>query len=93
MADTMLRDIDDELLSAYRAAAEANGETLNAALKAGLARGRPTAPKSKTELIELSRALVAASAMTSDSTQYIRWMRDTDDGRHLGGVRPTDIGQ
>ena len=88
MADALVRNIDEDLLADYRAEARANGRSLQAELHEGLKRGRPRRRLSKAELLELSRTLVAASPMTSDSTTDIRWMRDTDAGRNFGGGRP-----
>jgi len=84
MADALLRNVDKDLLADYRAEARANGRSLQAELQEGLKRGRPRRRLSKAELLELSRDLTQQGPMTSDSTPYIRWARDTDGGRHLG---------
>ena len=85
MADALLRNLDDELLADYRAEAKASGRSLQAVLHDGLKRGRPRRRLSKDELLALSMELTANTVETSDSTPYIRWMRDTDAGRYLGG--------
>jgi antitoxin component of MazEF toxin-antitoxin module len=85
MPDALVRNVDSDLLAEYRAAARANGRSLNAELHDGLLRGRPRRRFSKEELLELSRKLTAVMPMTSDSTAHIRWARDTDAGRYLGG--------
>jgi plasmid stability protein len=85
MPNALLRNVDEDLLADYRAAARANGRSLNAELHEGLQRGRPRRRLSKAELLELSRKLVADTPMTSDSTPDIRSMRDTDAGRYFGG--------
>lgn len=88
MADTLLRNVDEELLAEYRAAARAAGRSLNAELQEGLKRGRPRRRLSRDELVALSRELTSAGPMTGDSTPIIRKMRDTDGGRYLGRGRP-----
>lgn len=88
MADTLLRNVDEDLLADYRAAARAAGRSLNAELQEGLKRGRPRRQLSRDELVALSRELTSATPMTSDSTLVIREMRDTDGGRYVGRERP-----
>jgi plasmid stability protein len=88
MADTLLRNVDEDLIAEYRAAARANGRSLNAELQEGLKRARPTRGRTKSELLALSRSLTESGPLTSDSTLLIREMRDTDGGRYLGGERP-----
>ena len=87
MADALLRNVDEDLLAEYRAAARANGRSLNAELQEGLKRARPRPRRSKSELLELSRSLTESKPLTSDSTPQIREMRDTDGGRYLGSER------
>lgn len=84
MADTLLRNLDKDLLADYRAEAKASGRSLQAVLHEGLKRGRPRRRMTKDELLALSFELTCDMPETSDSTPYIRWMRDTDAGRHLG---------
>jgi plasmid stability protein len=88
MADALVRKIDEDLLADYRAEARANGRSLQAELHEGLKRGRPRRRLSKAELLKLSLKLTTGVPMTSDSTPFIRWSRDTDGGRHLGEGRP-----
>lgn len=85
MADALLRNLDEALLADYRAEAKASGRSLQAALHEGLKRGRPRRRLSKEELLALSLELTSSGPETSDSTPYIRWMRDTDGGRCSGG--------
>lgn len=85
MPDALLRNLDDDLLADYRAEAKANGRSLQAELRDGLSRGRPRRRLSKEELLALSSHLIAGMPVTSDSTPHIRWVRDTDGGRYLGG--------
>ncbi|WP_416222304.1 FitA-like ribbon-helix-helix domain-containing protein [Sphingosinicella sp. LY1275] len=88
MPDALVRNVDEDLLADYRAEARANGRSLQAELNEGLKRGRPRRRLSKSELLDLSRSLTGSGPVTSDSTADIRWARDTDGGRHLGGGRP-----
>lgn len=87
MSNAHIRNLDDDLLADYRAAATANRRSLQAELREGLHRGRPRRRLSKDELHELSCRLTEGMPVTSDSTPLIRRMRDTDDGRHLGHGR------
>jgi plasmid stability protein len=80
MTDLLLRNLREDLLADYRAEAKAQGRSLQAKLHEGLERGRARRRLSKDELIALSLKLTSTGPMTSDSTPYIRWMRDTDDG-------------
>ena len=85
MADALLRNVDEDLLADYRAEAKASGRSLQSVLHEGLRRGRPRRLMSKEELLALSRQLTADMPESSDSTPYLRWVRDTDAGRYLGG--------
>ena len=87
MADALIRNLDEDLLADYRAEAQASGRSLQAVLHEGLKRGRPRRRLTRDELLALSQELTSTMPETSDSTPYIRWMRDTDAGRHLGGDR------
>jgi plasmid stability protein len=85
MTDALIRNVDDDLYADYRAEAEASGRSLQAVLLEGLTRGRPRRRLSKQELLALSIELTSDTPQGQDSTAYIRWMRDTDAGRYLGG--------
>ena len=87
MPDALVRNVDEDLLADYRAEARANGRSLQAELNEGLKRGRPRRRLSKSELLDLSLSLTANAPVTSDSTSDIRWARDTDGGKYLGGGR------
>ena len=87
MGQVLIRNLDDKLLDAYRAAAKANGRSLEAELRDGLASSRPTGTKDTEALGKLSRELRATTpphgSDTLDSTSFIRWDRDTDHGRSV----------
>lgn len=82
MAQALIRRIRDETLEAYRTAARARGSSLEAELRDTLEANRPAQVKDKAALLTLSDALLALTPeMTSDSTPFIRRMRDTNGGR------------
>jgi plasmid stability protein len=88
MAQALIRKIKDETLADYRSAAAAKGRSLEAELRDLIERNRPAREKDSAALMALSERLRAgtpASAASVDSTEYIRWARDTDAGRYLGG--------
>lgn len=66
MAQALIRNIDDDLLAAYREAAEANKRSLEAELREALRRARPTSPK---KLEEVRAEFARIRAMTSDVPQ------------------------
>jgi plasmid stability protein len=66
MAQALIRNLDDDLLAAYREAAEANRRSLEAELREALKRARPLSPgKRKEVLAEFARL----RAMTPDVPQ------------------------
>ncbi len=84
MAQALIRKIKDETLADYRAAAAAKGRSLEAELRDLIEANRPLRSKDSVALGALSRRLRAgtpASAARVDSTAYIRWARDTNNGR------------
>ena len=90
MAQALIRRIKDETLEAFRVAAREKGRSLEAELREVIEMNRPPAKKDSAALLELSKRLRAntpPSAAQVDSTEYLRWARDTDAGRYLGGAR------
>lgn len=88
MAQALIRKIKDETLEAFRAAAREKGRSLEAELRDVIESNRPMRKKDCDALVALSERLRAdtpESAARVDSTDYIRWARDTDAGRYLGG--------
>ena len=85
MGQVLIRNLDEKLLDAYRAAAKSNGRSLEAELRNGLTSGLPMRAKNPEALGELSRELRAMTPPegpdTLDSTLLIRRDRDTDHGR------------
>jgi plasmid stability protein len=93
MAQALIRKLKDETLADYRSAAAAKGRSLEAELRELIESNRPPRKKDSTALLALSerlRANTPASAARVDSTEYIRWARDTDAGRYLGGGADDD---
>jgi plasmid stability protein len=94
MAQALIRKINDDTLADYRAAAAEKGRSLEAELRDLIERNRPLSKKDPEALLDLSRrlrAMTPAGVAQEDSTAYIRWTRDTDAGRYLGGGRPKDV--
>lgn len=84
MAQALIRNLDDELLDRYRAAAKAKGRSLEQELREALGRGEPSVEESVEELKRLSaglRAMTPNEPPQGDSTLVIRWYRDTNGGR------------
>lgn len=84
MGQALVRNIEDEVLDAYRAAAKANKRSLEAELRDALRRAKPAATANGEELKALSarlRAMTPHDAPQGDSALLIRWYRDTHGGR------------
>lgn len=84
MGQALIRNIDDEVLDAYRLAAKAHGRSLEAELREALRRAKPETRRNADELKALStrlRAMTPHDALEGDSWQVIRWHRDTNGGR------------
>lgn len=84
MEQTIIRKLKDGTLAPYRELAKSKGRSLEAELRDLVERNRPTIRKSREELRALSERLTKGQPMGSDSTAYIRWLRDTDGGRNPG---------
>ena len=59
MAQALIRNLDDDVAAAYKAAAKANGRSYEAELRDVLVRNQPKVRMSREELIALSNALCA----------------------------------
>ncbi|MFA9201049.1 MAG: hypothetical protein ACEQR8_07670 [Cypionkella sp.] len=84
MGQALVRNIEDEVLAAYRAAAKSNGRSLEAELREALRRAKPAVRASADELKALSqrlRAMTPHDAPQGDSSLIIRRYRDTHGGR------------
>lgn len=81
MAQALVRNLDDAVVADYKAAAKANGRSLEAELRDLIERNRPRQRKSREELLALSERLSFKSKLGPDSTPFIRWSRDTNCGK------------
>lgn len=85
MEQALIRQLKDGTLAPYRAAAKAKGRSLEAELREVIERNVPRSGKDSEYLLTLSeRAHAKTLKQGSDSTAYIRWMRDTNAGRLPG---------
>lgn len=94
MAQALIRKIKDETLAAYRSAAADKGRSLEAELRELIENNRPMRKKDSKALAELSRRLregTPPSAACVDSTAFLRWSRDTNNGK-FGEDWPGDAG-
>ena len=66
MAQALIRNLDDDLLAAYREAAEANKRSLEAELREALKRARPLSPAA---LRKVRERFAEIRAMTPDVPQ------------------------
>jgi len=82
MEQALIRKLKPGTLAPYRELAKSKGRSLEAELRDLIERNRPAIRKSREELLALSEQLTKGQPMGSDSTAYIRWLRDTDGGRH-----------
>lgn len=93
MAQALIRNLDDDVAASYKAAAKANGRSYEAELRDVLVRNQPKVRMSREELIALSEELRSNTKPGPDSTPFIRWTRDTNNGKFDGPVyREPDAG-
>lgn len=88
MAQALIRKLNDDTLADYRAVAKAHGRSLEAELRDLIERNRPARKKSAAELLAMSEQACSLTigGRSSDSTPYIRRVRDTDGARTEGIV-------
>jgi antitoxin FitA len=84
MEQAIIRRLKDGTLAPYRELAKRNGRSLEAELRDLIERNKPTIKRSPEELRALSEQLTNGQPTGSDSTAYVRWLRETDGGRNLG---------
>ena len=80
MKQTLIRNLDPDLVEDYRAAAVRNERSLEAEYREGLRRGRPV-PANRRAMVEKVRAILPAKVPGLTGTEIIRWYRDTNGGR------------
>lgn len=81
MAQALIRNIDDKVLETFRRRASEKATSLEAELRETITKAARLTPAEK---LQLSRRLIAQSATEgplSDSTDIIRYYRDTNGGR------------
>jgi antitoxin FitA len=81
MGQALIRNLDDNLLDAYRAAARRNRRSLEAELRDALGRARPVDPRQAEQLLALSRRLRAMTANPAGSVEGWQLIRDDRDNR------------
>lgn len=80
MGQVLIRNLDDEVIAAYREAAARNQRSLEAELREALTRRKP---RSSVDVEEIKRRFAEIRAMTPNVPQtpsevLVREMRDTD---------------
>jgi antitoxin FitA len=81
MAQTLIRNLDDKVLDTYRRRASENGRSLEAELREVVSKGARLTPAERVALSDRLRAMTAIDGPLSDSTEIIRYYRDTHGGR------------
>lgn len=81
MAQALVRNVDDKVLDIYRRRATEKGRSLEAELRETLTKGAALKPAERAALSKRLRAQTATDGPLTDSTEIIRWYRDTNGGR------------
>jgi antitoxin FitA len=78
MGQALIRNIEDDLLDAYREAAKGSGRSLEAELREALKRARPLSSQSRKQLIEEAQRIAAMTPNVpqTPSEQLVREDRD-----------------
>jgi plasmid stability protein len=84
MGQVLIRNLDEALLDDYRAAAKRAGRSLEAELRAALARARPSRGEDRRTLLSQVAGLIPTLPDGQTSTDAIRRDRDTNGGDWLG---------
>jgi len=80
MGQVLIRNLDDEVIEAFRASAKANGRSLEAELRDALRNAAPSFGPDRAELMELSRRLRATSISPPGARQGWELVREDRDG-------------
>lgn len=83
MAQVLIRNIDDKIIERHRERARENGRSLEAELRDVVSRGAALTRTERVALSDTLLALTATDALSGDSTDIIRWYRDTHGGRWI----------
>lgn len=86
MGQALLRNLDDDLIAAYKEAARLNGRSLEAEYRAALRRAKPESSQARHKAAASVRALLPAQVPGPSGTEIIRWYRDTHGGRSIDAV-------
>lgn len=76
MAQALIRNLDDDVVADYKAAAKANGRAYETELRETLVRHRPKRRMTPQEREDFFRKLTAGQKMGGDSTLIIREARE-----------------
>jgi antitoxin FitA len=81
MAQALIRNIDDKVLATYRRRASERGTSLEAELRETITKGARLTPEEKGALSRRLVAMTAIDGPLTDSTEIIRYYRETNGGR------------
>ena len=81
MGQALIRNLDDKVLDIYRRRASEKGTSLEGELRETITRGARLTPIEKVALSRRLDAMTATDGPLSDSTEIIRYYRDTNGGR------------
>lgn len=84
MEQAIVRRLKPGTLDDYRAAAQCKGTSLEAELREVIERNRPVRrkdPHKLRELAEYHQSMTPDGSRLTDSTDFIRWDRDTQHGK------------
>ena len=83
MGQALIRKLPDETIEEYREAARAKGRSLEAELRSLIEEHRPARrkdPQKLRKLAEYHQSMTPSGERLTDSTDFIRWDRDTNHG-------------
>ena len=80
MAQTLIRNLEDDLLEDYRRAAEANRRSLEAELRDALRRARPLSPARREEALARLAAIRAMTPNIPQTPSEVLMREDRDRG-------------
>ena len=81
MAQALIRNLDEKVLDTYRRRASEKGTSLEAELRETITKGAGLTPAEKVALSKRLIAMTATDGPLTDSTDIIRYYRDTNGGR------------
>jgi len=81
MAQALVRNLDQKVIDTYRRRASDSGRSLEAELRDTLTKGAALTPAERGALSKRLRAMTPTDVPLTDSTEFIKWSRDTNGGR------------